>query len=217
MFKLELKEGTGVYTPENEQIGEISGFVLDPNTGEVTHLVIRKGTFFPEDKVIPFDMVRSTGADKVILNQAIENVDELTPFEETHYVRTQEADLSRGDYPQSDMMPVYYWYPPHGFAGYPVGYYGLPRTETDRNIPEGTMPIREGTNVISSDGDHVGDVESLFVDGNTNRVTHFLISQGLLFKDRKLVPAHWTNTVTENQVRLSVSKDVLENLPAYEK
>jgi uncharacterized protein YrrD len=215
MFKLELKEGAGVYTPGDEQIGEISGFVLDAKTNEVTHLVVKKSTFFPEDKVLPFDMVRTTDDDKVILNQEIEDVDELPSFEETHYVRTRGVDPdARYDY---GVMPAYYWYPPHGFAGYPVGYYGWPRTETVQNIPEGTSPLEEGANVMSSDGEHVGDMESLFVDGDTNQVTHFLISQGLLFKDRRLVPAHWVNTVSDDKVHLSVSKEVLESLPAYEK
>lgn len=216
MFKLELKEGAGVYTPGDEQVGEISGFVLDPGTNEVTHLVVKKGTFFPEDRVIPFDMVRSTEEDKVILNQEIEDVDELSHFEETHYLRTPGADPDARYGQDSGVMPAYYWYPPHGFAGYPVGYYGWPRTETVQNIPPGTAPIPEGANVMSSEGEHVGDVESLFVEGDSHQVTHFLISQGMLFKDHKLVPAHWVNTVSDDKVHLSVSKEVLEDLPEYE-
>ena len=216
MFKLELKEGAGVYTPGDEQIGEINGFVLDPRTNEVSHLVVKKGTFFPEDKVIPFDMVRSTEEDKVILNQEIEAVDELPPFEETHYVRTPGADPDARYGHDYGVMPAYYWYPPHGFAGYPVGYYGWPVAETVKNIPPGTSHITEGANIMSSDGEHVGDVESLFVEADSDRVTHFLISQGLLFKDHKLVPAHWVNTVSDDKVHLSVSKEVLEDLPDYE-
>lgn len=217
MFKLELKEGAGVYTPGDEQIGQISGFVLDPMTNEVTHLVVRKGTFFPEDKVVPFDMVHTAEDDKVILSKEIEDVDELTPFEESHFVRTRGTDPDTRYGYDYGVMPAYYWYPPYGFAGYPVGYYGWPRTETVQNIPEGTASLKEGANVMSSDGEHVGDVESLFIEGGSDRVTHFLISQGLLFKDYKLVPAHWVNTVSDDGVHLSVSKEVLEDLPAYEK
>lgn len=216
MFKLELKEGAGVYTPGDEQIGEVSGFVMDPKTNEVTHLVVKKGTFFPEDKVVPFDMVRTAEDDKVILNREIGDFDELTPFEESHYARTPGTDPDARHGYDYGAMPAYYWYPPHGFAGYPVGYYGWPRTETVQNIPEGTAPLKEGANVMSSDGEHVGDVESLFVDGDTDQVTHFLISQGLLFKEHKLVPAHWVNAVSDDKVHLSVSKEVLEDLPQYE-
>jgi uncharacterized protein YrrD len=69
---------------------------------------------------------------------------------------------------------------------------------------------------MSSDDEHVGDVERLFVDANSKEVTHFLISQGLLFKDRKLVPAQWVSSVEENKVYLAVPSRLLERLPSYE-
>jgi uncharacterized protein YrrD len=47
-------------------------------------------------------------------------------------------------------------------------------------------------------------------------VTHFLISQGILFKDRKLVPVHWVKSVGEDSVSLAVSSQVLERLPSYQ-
>ena len=62
----------------------------------------------------------------------------------------------------------------------------------------------------------MGDIESLFVDPNLSKATHFLISQGTFFKDRKLVPAHWIKSVTEDEVDLTVSSEVLERLPSYE-
>ena len=103
-----------------------------------------------------------------------------------------------------------------GFSGPGLAPYVLPVGETQRNIPEDTVPLKEGTNVLSSNGDHVGDVERLFLEGDSNKVTHFLISQGILFKDRKLVPAHWVKSVEEDKVHLGVSSKVLERLPSYE-
>jgi uncharacterized protein YrrD len=87
---------------------------------------------------------------------------------------------------------------------------------TQRNIPEDTVPLKEGADVMSSDGKHIGDVERLLVDPNTNQVTHFVISQGLFFKDRKLVPAHWVRSVNEEQVQLVVASELLEQLPSHE-
>lgn len=245
MLKLELREGAGVFTPRDEQVGKVSGFVLDPVTNEVTHLVVQKGWFFAEDRVLPFDMVNSATEDRVVLNENVENFDELPAFEETHFIRTRdadvsrggnprynvgqptpfedtdrdetlEADVSRGGSPRSTYAPAYYWYPPHGYVGYPVGYYGWPPMETVRNIPEGTISLKEGTDVMSSDDKHVGDVERLFVNPESNKATHFVISQGVFFKDRKLVPAHWVTSADEDSVKLSVTAELLEQLPSYE-
>ena len=244
-LRLELRAGAEVYTPRNEQLGTLNGIVLNPATKEVTHLVISKGGLFQEDKVVPFDMVSTATEDKVVLKNNVNDIDELAPFEESHFIRTPEGDVSRGRNPRGQAgelqsgnvesgtstidadvsrgrslrygtVPAYYWYPPRGYIGHPIGYYGWPLIEKTRNIPHGSFPLREGTNVISDDGEHVGDIERLFVEPDTNRVTHFAISQGVLFKDRKLVPVHWVRSVEEDKVTLIVSSKVLEDLPSHE-
>jgi uncharacterized protein YrrD len=233
MLNLELREGVGVFTPRDEQIGKVSGFVLDPDTNEVTHIIVQKGWLLPEDKVVPFEMIRSATEDKVVLNESMDNFNELPPFEEAHYVQPPEADRgvgeareyrdraveaerSQGVIPPAGFAPAYYWYPPNGYIGHPVGYYGWPLMETRRNIPADTIPLREGVDVISSDGKHVGNIERLFVEPNSTRATHFVISQGIFFKDRKLVPAHWVRSVGEDKVNLVATSKLLEQLPSYE-
>lgn len=216
---MELKEGTSVFTASGEEVGKINRFVLDPATNEVTHIVVQKGWLLPEDKVVPLRMISSATEERVVLNEDTGDFDQLPPFEETHYVELTEADTSPEEQPTYRYGPAYYWYPPSGYIGYPaygLGYYGWPLVETQQNIPENTVPLQEGSNVISSDDEHVGDVERLFVDPDSNRATHFLISQGLLFKERKLVPAHWVRSVEEDKVHLAVPSRLLERLPAYE-
>ena len=215
---MELKEGTSVYTPNGDEVGRINRFVLDPATNEVTHIVVQKGWLFPEDKVVPISMVSSATEDRLVLNQSVEDADQLPAFEETHYIELNSGDLSPTGPSAYRYAPAYYWYPPSGYLGYPElgpAYYGLP-VETTRNIPADTVPLKEGANVMSSDGEHVGDVERLFVDSESNKVTHFLISEGLLFKERKLIPAHWLRSVEEDKVFLAAPSTLLERLPAYQ-
>jgi uncharacterized protein YrrD len=214
-MKLELQEGTSVFTASGEEVGKINRFVLDPETNEVTHIVVQKGWLFAEDKVVPIDWVSSATEEKVTLNENTNDFDQLPPFEETHFIEVPEEGTKPADYPTYRYAPAYYWYPPAGYIGYPVGYYGWPPMETQRNIPADTVPLREGSDVISSDGEHVGDIEEIFVDSDSNRITHFLISEGLLFKERKLVPAHWVSSEEEDKVHLNVSSQMLERLPAY--
>jgi uncharacterized protein YrrD len=225
MLNVELKEGTSVETSDGRELGRISRFVLNPETNEVTHIVVQKGWLLPEDKVIPFDRVRSATDEKVVLSENVQDFDELPPFEESHYIQAIDRDLEGRDPDRAAYQPVfptgagYYWYPPQGYLGYPaygLGEYAWPRTETIQNIPANTVPLKEGTNVMSSNGEHIGDVERLFIDPGSNRATHLVISQGTFFKDRKLVPANWVRSVTEDQVQLYMSSDLLERLPAYE-
>jgi uncharacterized protein YrrD len=217
---MELKEGTSVFTLSGEEVGKINRFVLDPQTNEVTHIVVQKGWLLPEDKVVPFQMVSSATEDRVVLNEDLEDFNQLPPFEESHFVGITDEDMAPTEAPAYPSTQAFYWYPPpSGYVGYPA--YRLqdsawPPIETTRNIPEDTIPLREGVNVMSSDGQHVGDIERLFVESESNRATHFLISRGLLFKDHKLVPAHWVRAVEEDKVHLVVSSKLLERLPSYQ-
>jgi len=219
---MELREGTGVFTPGGEEVGKVNRFVLDPATNEITHIVIQKGWLLPEDKVVPFDMISSATGEKMVLNEEGGDFDKLPSFEETHFIRAAEddpGDPRPASDPEYHHTPAYYWYPAQsniGFPGLALGHYAWPSGEKKRNIPEDTIPLKEGTNIVSSNGEHVGNVERLFVEGDSNKVTHFLISQGVLFKDRKLVPAHWVKSVEEDNVYLVVTSQLLERLPSYQ-
>jgi len=46
--------------------------------------------------------------------------------------------------------------------------------------------------------------------------THLVISQGLLLKERKLVPTSWASTVTPDEVHLTVGSRLIEELRKYE-
>jgi uncharacterized protein YrrD len=218
IFYMELKEGTDVFTASGEQVGKINRFVLDPETNEVTHIVVQKGWLLPEDKLVPIEMIHTATEKRVVLDETVRDLDQLPPFEETHYVEITE-DTQRTGASNYRYMPAYYWYPPTGYIGYPgfgSAYHGWLPTETTRNIPSDTVPLEEGANVISSEGEHVGDVERLVVDPESHKATHFIISEGLLFKERRLVPAHWVRSIEEEKVHLRVPTRLLERLPVYE-
>ena len=214
---MELKEGTDVFSSGGEHVGKISRFVLHPGINQLTHIVVQKGWLLPEDKVIPIGMISSASEDRIVLNQDID-FDELTPYEETHYIELTDDILAAG-YPTFRFSPAYYWYPPSGYIGYPAfgpEYYGWPPVEITKNIPANTIPLKEGADVIDAEGEQAGRVEQLFVDPDTHRTTHFVISRGLLANERKLIPAHWVKTIEENKVHLIVTSKLIERLPDHE-
>ncbi|HLO18062.1 MAG TPA: PRC-barrel domain-containing protein [Anaerolineales bacterium] len=219
---IELKEGIDVFTPAGEEIGKINRFVLDPVTKEVTHIVVQKGRLLAEDKVVPFRMVSTGPEDQVVLDEVVGNFDRFPPFEEKYFVRADDGEdvISTGNNTHTQQnASTFFWYPSSVNIGYPAYELENPSAtlvEIQRNIPNNTIVLREGAKVVSSDGKHVGDVERLFVEPTSKQATHFLISQGLLFKDRKLVPAHWVKSIDEDKVQLAVTSRLLERLPSYE-
>lgn len=232
---MQFKQGTDIYTADNQKAGTVDRVAIDPKTQEVTHLITRRGFLFPEERVIPISLVGTTSEEQITLRENAADIEDMPPFEELHYVQvnpegqpleSQPGDAgSAGEEKQS--TPPVFWYPPVGMTWWHVpGYYSYPgqfgerippyiAVEKNQNIPEGTVPLEVDAHVISAEGEHVGDVEEVFTEPKANRVTHLLISRGLLFKETKLVPTSWITKVKEDEVHLVVGAAVLEALPEY--
>lgn len=228
---MKLTKGKDIITAGGDKAGSIERVVLDPETKEVSHIVIEKGFLFTDSKVVPISMLGAETKEGIILRDG-EYLENLAPFRETEYVpagletpETRERDEKQPvekarEYP-ARFAPRYYWYPPVGIGWWRgLGTTAYVKPEYVRivefNIPEGTIALEEGAAVIGSDDKHIGDVEEILTDPQENRATHIVISTGLLLKERKLVPTQWVSTMLEEEVYLSVSSDVVDGLPAYE-
>jgi uncharacterized protein YrrD len=214
---MKFKEGAKVYSADGERVGTVNGVVLEPDTKDVTHLLVQKGFLFREDRVVPVSLVGPATEERVTLRQDAEVLEELPAFEESEYVG---ADLGTATAVTSAgwMRPLY-WYPGIGAWWSAGGALSLAKPpyigETEKNIPEGTVALKVGAKVIGSDGEEVGDVEEVFTEPLEDRATHLLISEGLLLKDKKLIPTRWVNHVFESEVHLSVESTFVERLPEY--
>ena len=47
---MQFKENTHVYTAGGQDVGKIKRVVVDPNTKDLTHLVVQKGSCLPKIK-----------------------------------------------------------------------------------------------------------------------------------------------------------------------
>ena len=228
---MEFKRGADVVTPDGDKVGDIERVVIDPKTQEVTHLVVEQGFLLTTDKVLPIGLVQNATETRVTLRQDVD-LETLPDYKETHFVDVEKVEEREPVEPEDEDVDLesigsLYWVPPsgHSWWGTP-GYLGYPATfgypappfvrETERNIPEGTVPLEQGAPVFSGEGEHVGNVEEVFTEPEGGRVTHILVSQGLLLKERKRVPTTWIKAFENDEVYLAVGAEVLERLPDYE-
>lgn len=212
---MQFEKGANVYTADDQKVGSIDRVVMDPRTKEVTHMVVRQGLLFREDKVVPINLISHAVGDGLKLRTAAD-LDNLPYFEEAHYL-----PLGSNDADTADEANYTYWYPPVGVV--PVGdypYYATPvepyKVEIERNIPEGMVALKEGASVISADDQKVGHVERIFTNDERKQATHLLIKDGWLFQTQKVVPVSWIDTVAEDEIRLAVDAPTLERVPPFE-
>lgn len=208
---MRFKQNVPVTTQEGTDIGHIDRVVLDPRTKAVTHVVVRKGVLLTEDKVIPIDLIESATEDRVTIRTA-GDLETLPPFEEKHFVQAEEgaAGSAPGD------APALNWYSPMGPLP-PIGWAGpaaAPTVETERNIPEGTVPLKTGAKVIAADGKEVGRVEGVITASPQDRATEIVVARGGLLrkKRKKRLPIRWVEEVREGEVHLTVASSEVESL-----
>jgi len=221
---MKFKKGTHVFTADSKSAGVVDRVVLNPTTGEVTDIIVREGYIFTEDKVISIDLIETAENDRVTLNKPAAELQDLPPFEEPYYVPANDLDWHGSPDLGISFADSLYLYPPVGTSLGVYGYTPMGNTSTEpyaldqvqRNTPEGTFAVKEGTRVYSSDGNYVGDIDDVFVDEKTDRVTHFVITKGVLFREHKLIPLSWTLTNSEEEIVLTVPTEVVQGLPEYE-
>lgn len=270
---MQFKKDAPVYTADGQQVGAIDRVVLDPQTNDVSHIVIRQGWLFAEDKVLPIALVDTANAERIQLRRAVKNLDALPRFEDVYYIpyetdATDEAETLNAAPPNATGVDTradaateravateaatvaptvapsvaateeddsattttyttvtdafsLYGYPPVGLA-WPacnLGAYGYPdelyTVTVKRHIPPGTVALKEGATVVDSQGARLGSIKRIFTNDETDQVTHFLISEGWVFKEQRLIPIDWIKTVTEDEVQLYVKTELLNRLPAY--
>jgi uncharacterized protein YrrD len=95
-------------------------------------------------------------------------------------------------------------------GGYPLFPQPVYIEHTVTNIPENYVALKQGAKIITSDDQHVGNIERIITDMKNDRVTHLVISKGTLLKEEKVVPAHWISDVSEDEVHLSIDSDFVE-------
>jgi uncharacterized protein YrrD len=225
---MKYKDGMNVYSSGGEKVGEVNRVVVDPGEGSVTHIVVRKGFLFTEDRVVPVDMIGRSDDEEIHLNVTEDRLEELPEFIEVNYMPVGEPGAGPNAGPQGAGTPTeLYWYPMAGTSplmwggGHwgvtpeATGYYYPHQIRTEQNIPEGHIALEEGANVIDREGEKVGDVAQVISEPDGNKVTHLVITKGFLNQEKKLIPANWISRVKDDTIQLKVDSKFIEKLRDY--
>ncbi len=219
---MEIVEDAKVVTADGKHVGKVDRVVLNPRSHEVTHVVVREGVIVKKDKLVPIDDVDTAEGGELRLKPGAPNPDNLEDFRETDYIQLTPEEQARANYDNDAIEPIY-TYPLYGvnpvwggtayFGPYMGEYPGGVRPETETNIPEGTVPLTEGMDVISADGQTVGALKEVGVDPKTDLASHLVISEGLLLKKEKVVPTDWIDEVDDHGIHLTVGAKFVQDLP----
>jgi uncharacterized protein YrrD len=206
-----IQDGTPVITARGRRVGHIVGIVLDPATGDLSHLIVERGIVFAKPRLVPADAIDEIGPDRITLAEEVDPR-RLPLYETERYVEVGGAAAHRTNGSKLTVVP----YSPLEPAGaFPLFLPPSPPTERVKvhNIPDHDVAIEMGAEVTSADGHHLGKVGKVLTAHET--VTGFVVDRGMLPREERAIPASWIRSFEEGEVHLGVDAGTVERLPAY--
>jgi sporulation protein YlmC with PRC-barrel domain len=210
---MHLELGAQVRTSDGHDIGEIEKLIVEPESGEVKAAVVRHGTLLPEDFEIPISAFAPGSGDEVLVDYTADQVKALPRFIPDNYRQPLPDYRSPFGYPPGGLLWPGADYSASGLD-YARGTGETPSTDYDQirsNYDDTTAVIEEGSDVMSRDGEKVGEVHSISVDPATGRPTRFVVRKGFLFTEDLELPLALVDSVGDDAVYLNVGKDDVKN------
>ena len=66
--------------------GKLKFVVLDPENGEVTHLVVERGILPRREIVVPVSWVEGSSESEIVLNATLKELDKLPDYDELNFI-----------------------------------------------------------------------------------------------------------------------------------
>jgi len=205
-----------VRASDGEEIGSVDRAVVDPRTNEVTHMVVRTGTIFGRDIMVPReDLERATlEGDTIQLDLTRDELEQFPDFVMDQY----------GAPPPTWVAPAGYGFPSTGYA-WPIAVdpmmgempMMLPDDDLDADLDEpDQVTLTKGALVMDRNSDDIGVVDDVRFDVETGRLQGFVLRVGGALRtlfgggDTVEVSRHQIERVGESMVHLRLAKEEIE-------
>lgn len=211
---MDILVGATVYGTDGK-LGEVQRLIADARTDTITDLVVKHGTFFGTERVVPMVHVvgvKEDGCVRLDLDERTFQImdgftDEPVTGPNPDYVGPPTDDLQgtyRGNLVYDAAVAAG---PLLLFAGKPLGYPGGEQVTPDELQPPA---IAAGTAVLDVNGEQVGEVGEVGVDAESGGISRLTVQRGLLFKDEGELPLGWVKSLSSEGILLHVPKDEVE-------
>jgi uncharacterized protein YrrD len=209
-----------VESREGKDVGRLHSVVIDPRDNEVTHIIVNAGPHFPEpgfgapDLInVPIERMEDAGEDKVVLRATREEFLAFPKYAERDFTPARPAP--RGD--DHTDAAHFLWNTGVAIAT------SLARLTAGIAIPAETVRKASFEREILNDAPvwrtephtHIGDVERVLVDEDTDEIMELVIRRGGLFHHDVVLPIGYVTEVLDGVVHVQISEAELGGLQPF--
>lgn len=213
-----LRHGARVVSADGKEVGKLHAVVLDPRDNEVTHVVVNAGPHFPEPGFgapelidVPIDEVADAWEEKVELKCTHEQFHNLPSYAERRFT---EPIAPGGEKP----MP-----------GHTLWNVGLAVSSSLSSLLTGIAVPAERFRKASFERHilhaapvwriephtHIGDVDRVLVDEETDEIEALVIQRGVLFHEDVVLPFEYVTEVLDGLVHVRITDEEIEGLEPF--
>ncbi len=208
----ELRIGSEVFSKEGKKAGELYRVVLDPETMEVTDLIVRKGLLMKKDRVVPVSLVDHLDeAGNVHLKIGLEELAQCREYREIEFTVPVKRDLVPAPYAQGGALywQTYYQSLPR------EDYVLMTRERVKEGVPQDHPVLRRGLPIFLKDGRKLGVLDHLVVERETGRIAYLAVRKGLLLRHSRLIPVEIIDSMDDEGIYLNATLEEVQAMRHY--
>ncbi len=218
---MRVELGEMVRTVDGKDVGAIKYLIVDPMSRHVQSVVIEQGMLFKDDHEVPLEAIQEAPEGGLMLTYTADNLHELPHFDMSRYTEPDNAVLAEYNLPGAGVL----WPNTTPFPGTVAGpgVYPIIAAPQDvvTNYAEGAdrrngngvdhqehnVVVSEGSDVVTMDGDKVGEVHHISFDAVSGRPIQLIVKKGFLFTQDIEIPVEEIASVERGIVMLRMSAE----------
>lgn len=211
---MRVKLGEHLLTKDGQDAGVVDKVIMDPNSGEVTTVVVRRGGLLHHDVEVALNQIVSGPDGQPRVDLAADALADLPAFEEANYTTIPAAVNVPSEYPGATAL----W----PLASTPMSFGGEPPPYGGRAVQEevatqlytadlNNAVIQSGSAVYSKEGHKVGEVERLAFDTD-GRLLRVIVRQGFLFSREFALDGRLVDGAADGKIYLNIDRQRVEEL-----
>ena len=214
-----LRHGAEIISTDNKEVGKLHAVVVDPRDNEVTHIVVNTGPHFPQPGfgapnlvTVPIEDMADAREEKVILKCTKRKFAQMpayverdfTPphpsWREPEWVQRENSLWAVGVAVAASLASL---------TGIPVPLETFRKAKFERHIMNDAPVWREEPH------SHIGDVERVLVDEESEEIAALVIRRGAFFDDDVILPIDHVTEILDGVIHVRITDDELRRLEVF--
>jgi len=205
MNELDLTIGAQIFCTDGK-CGTLAKLAVNPETWQVTHLIVEEGFLLKRSRVFPFSSVERTTSAEIYLT--------IHSAELVNYPVYREETVERPAPEQADSGTATFWREGVPYGVGPAGRLLVISEKIRHGVPEDLAVVDHGTPVEGLDGG-LGKLDHFLVGAAAGEITQIIVRQGLLLTTKRAVPLFRAESISEDAIFVQATSEELEGLPEY--